>query len=300
MSLRTTLEIGLALLLVTSLGAGLAWAGDRTDTPGSGHEEPPGNPPPVPPDDGTGRSACNLVHSVGACLGGAAPTDVPVGEYMGLLTQALFDLQQRLGLEHIGSLRMAALGRTTWPSSCLGAALPPNIVCDQAIVPGFRMVLEADGALHTYHTSSDRVVYVGPGEVQGTSGVTPLPPNPVSPPPENGIAVCEPYPLHDGSGPGEPLPCDTGVDGCTVPYPAPDLDATDRLQGADSHQGIAIAPDGDVVIVEAGSVTPGGDGPGGVVVHPAPPPDAEQPPDIEPCSGSAGSPPAPLLEPDDA
>lgn len=155
----TTLLIGLVLLLVASLGAGFALAGDRTDTPGGGYEEPPGNLPPIQSDDGIDPGECNLVHNISACLGGAAPTDIPVSDYMGVLTQALFDLQQRLSLDHIGSLRMAELESVTWPSSCLGVALPPNIVCDQVIVPGFRIVLEADRGLHTYHTSSDRVVY---------------------------------------------------------------------------------------------------------------------------------------------
>ena len=181
----TTLLIGLALLLAASLGAGFALAGDRTDAPDGGDEEPPGNPLPVPSDEGIDLGECNLVHSINACLGDAAPTDIPVSDYMGVLTQALFDLQQRLGLDHIGSLQMAELEKVTWPNSCLGVALPPNIVCDQVIVPGFRIVLEADRGLHTYHTSSDRVVYAAGmvwshlSEVQATSGVTPVPPPPV-------------------------------------------------------------------------------------------------------------------------
>ena len=184
----TALLIGLGLLLAASLVTGFALAGDRTDAPDGGDEEPPGNPPPVPSDEGIDPGECNLVHSINACLGDAAPTDIPVSDYMGVLTQALFDLQQRLSLDHIGSLRMAELESVTWPSSCLGVALPPNIVCDQVIVPGFRIVLEADRGLHTYHTSSDRVVYAGGiawshlSEVQAASGVTPVPPPPVPPP----------------------------------------------------------------------------------------------------------------------
>ena len=288
----TALLIGLTLLLAASLGAGLAWAGDRTDTPDGGYEEPPGNPPPVQSDDDIDPGECNLVHNINACLGGAAPTDIPMSDYMGVLTQALFDLQRRLSLEHIGSLRMDELERMTWPNSCLGVALPPNVVCAQVIVPGFRIVLEAGGALHTYHTSGDRVVYVGLRDVHGTSGTAPPPPTPVLPPPEDGIAVCEPYPLPGTNEPSEPLPCDPGlIDGCTVSYPTPDLDATDGLQGeappVDAHQGVAITPDGDVAV----------GGAGGLVVRPAPPPDAERPPDVEPCAAPAVSLQSPALEP---
>ncbi len=279
----TTLLIGLALLLTATLGAGFAWAGDRTDTPDGGYEEPPGDPP-VRSDDDVDPGECNLVHNIEACLGGSAPADTPVSDYMGVLTQALFDLQQRLSLEHIGSLRTAELERVAWPNSCLGVALPPNVVCAQVIVPGFRIVLEADGALHTYHTSRDRIVYRGLRDVHGTSDVTPLPPTPVLPPTENGVVICEPYHVPDTSGQSEPLPCDPGlIDGCTVSYPTPDLDAIDRFRReaplADAHQCIDIAPAEAVAIV----------GVGGLVVHPAPPTDAERPPDVEPCAASADS-----------
>ena len=315
----TTLLIGLALLLAGGAAAGFAWAGDRTDSPDGAYAEPPGDESSNRSDDGIDPGECNVVHNINACLGDAAPADTPVGDYVGVLTQALFDLQQRLDLEHIGSLQMAELETTTWPNSCLGVALPPNIVCAQIIVPGFRMVLEADGALHTYHASSDRVVYAGLSDVQGTSGPTPLPPTPVPPPgtsgvhtPEdldmkctaNSLAAGEPHPLPDASGPSEPLPCDPGlIDGCTVSYPTPDLDATDRFQGEapppDAHQGVAITPDGAVTIVDAGDLEPTGDGNGRFVVHPAPPIDAHDlnSADREPCAASADSLPVPVLEP---
>ena len=153
------LLIGLPLLLAASLGAGLAWAGDRTDAPGVGSEEPPGKPPPVRSDDDVDRGECSLVHNIDAC-----------------------------------------------------ASHPP------------------------------------PGTSQ----------------------------------PPEPLPCDPGlVDGCTVSYPPPGLDATDRFQGeppiADAHQSVAIVCSEDVAVAGAG----------GLVLHPAPPPDAERPPEIEPCAPSA-------------
>ena len=51
------LLIGLPLLLGTSLGAGLAWAGDRTDTPDGGYEEPPGDPPVRSDDDVVGLTS---------------------------------------------------------------------------------------------------------------------------------------------------------------------------------------------------------------------------------------------------
>ena len=163
------LLIGLPLLLAAGLGAGLAWASDRTDAPDGGYEEPLGNPPPVRSDDAIDRGECSRVHDIDAC----------------------------------GS-----------------------------------------------------------------------------------------HPLPDTSQPPEPLPCDPGlIDGCTASYPTPDLDAADRFQGeppiADAHQSVAIVRSEDVSVVGAG----------GLVPHPAPPPDAERPPEIKPCAPSADSPPAPVLEP---
>jgi hypothetical protein len=46
-----------------------------------------------------------------------------------------------------------------WPDGCLGVQRP-NVACIQVITPGFRIVLEADGARYEYHTDADGSVVV--------------------------------------------------------------------------------------------------------------------------------------------
>jgi len=50
-----------------------------------------------------------------------------------------------------------------WPDGCLGVQRP-NVACLQVITPGFRIVLEANGAQYEYHTDTDgRVVVLATG-----------------------------------------------------------------------------------------------------------------------------------------
>ena len=128
----------------------------------------PNAEPPISIIDDMDPNECNLVHNINACFKDYPPTwtdEIPMDEdeydeYMGVLTLALFDLKERLGLEHIGSLKLAELERMTWSNGSLGNP-QPGMAYTQAEVPGFRMVLESDKESYTYHTSMDRVVFVG-------------------------------------------------------------------------------------------------------------------------------------------
>lgn len=46
-----------------------------------------------------------------------------------------------------------------WPDGCLGVQRP-HVACLQVITPGFRIVLEANGAQYDYHTNTDGSVVV--------------------------------------------------------------------------------------------------------------------------------------------
>ena len=233
-------------------------------------------------DDGIDPNECNWVHNINACLTDSEfPANIPMNEYTGVLTLSMFDLKERLGLENIDSLKLVKLERVTW-SSCLGVAPPPNIACADVAVPGFRMQLEADGKFYTYHTSSDRVVYVGPTEGEDlTGGSDSLPPIRS----DEGIDrnVCNMIHNITACGDGEvggnpePEPCIE----CITSYLTPDLDSADRFQGQDTipgaHQGVSITPDGKVAVVDVGDLEPTDDDDSRFIVHPSPPLDDPQP-----------------------
>lgn len=60
------------------------------------------------------------------------------------------DLQRRLGLDDTDIL-LEEIAYAEWPDSCLAAAVAGE-ACDQAITPGFVIVLEAGGEQYEYHT----------------------------------------------------------------------------------------------------------------------------------------------------
>ena len=56
-------------------------------------------------------------------------------------------------------LQIKSVEKVDWNDSSLGAP-EEGMVYLQVITPGFKLVLEAEGELYTYHTSNDRVVFV--------------------------------------------------------------------------------------------------------------------------------------------
>jgi hypothetical protein len=53
----------------------------------------------------------------------------------------------------VASITVVSVEYVDWPDGCLGVRLP-DTMCTQVIVPGYRVVLEANGQRYTYHTNA--------------------------------------------------------------------------------------------------------------------------------------------------
>lgn len=62
-------------------------------------------------------------------------------------------LAEALGVD-VGKVSFVSTEAVDWPDGCLGAARP-GMMCTQAIVPGWRIVLEVDGLQYEYRTNQD-------------------------------------------------------------------------------------------------------------------------------------------------
>ncbi len=79
---------------------------------------------------------------------------------MAVLWLAREDLSQRLGV-NVNDIKLAEIARVEWGDTSLGNP-QPGMFYAQVIVPGFKMLLEADGLTSEYHTDlGERVEYVG-------------------------------------------------------------------------------------------------------------------------------------------
>lgn len=70
------------------------------------------------------------------------------------VSQARGDLARRLEIDE-AEITVVDAGFVTWPNSALGCP-EPDMMYTQALVPGYRIRLRADGELHHYHGASDR------------------------------------------------------------------------------------------------------------------------------------------------
>jgi hypothetical protein len=75
------------------------------------------------------------------------PVDVPPAQRAAV--QALADA---LGVA-INQVKVVSAEAVDWPNGCLGVQRM-GVMCTQQIVPGFRIILEADGQQYEYHTNS--------------------------------------------------------------------------------------------------------------------------------------------------
>ncbi len=115
--------------------------------------------PPVSLLDTINPKECSFVHNINACFtDGQPPADIPLGEYTGLFMMARDDLE-RFGISTV-SVKMMTLEKVEWGDASLGNP-EPGIMYAQIITPGFKMSMAADGSTYMYHTSMDRVVFVG-------------------------------------------------------------------------------------------------------------------------------------------
>ena len=77
---------------------------------------------------------------------------------MNLYFLARDDLAKRFEFNPL-TIKIAAIEKVDWNDSSLGNA-KPGAYYSQVITPGSRLVLEADGATYTYHTSKTSVSFV--------------------------------------------------------------------------------------------------------------------------------------------
>ena len=125
----------------------------------------------------------------------------PSPEYAQVLDHAKLDLAERLGLADTDPIRLVIIGKVNWGNTSLGNP-EPGMMYAEVIVPGFKMLLEADGAFYMYHTSYKEGVFVDarnvpvlddePGEVVG-----------VTPPPEEDREDADDQAVRVGEGTGQ-------------------------------------------------------------------------------------------------
>lgn len=115
--------------------------------------EPPVQSGPITSIDDINPDECNFIHNINACfVDGQPPEGIPLGEY----TNVYFLAREDLGA---GTVKIKSVEKVDWNDSSLGAP-EEGMVYLQVITPGFKLVLEVEGDLYTYHTSNDRVVFV--------------------------------------------------------------------------------------------------------------------------------------------
>ena len=91
--------------------------------------------------------------------GHGIPVGKPSPEYAQVLELAKLDLAERLGLADTDPIRLATIGKVDWGNTSLGNP-KPGMMYAEVIVPGFKMLLEADGVFYMYHTSHEEAVFV--------------------------------------------------------------------------------------------------------------------------------------------
>ena len=115
--------------------------------------------PPVSILDTINPKQCSFVHNINACFtDGQPPAGIPLGEYTGLFMMARDDLE-RFGISPV-SVKILDVEKVDWGDASLGNP-EPGLTYAQVITPGFKMSLAADGSTYMFHTSMDRVVFVG-------------------------------------------------------------------------------------------------------------------------------------------
>ena len=127
---------------------------DITDTPPlHGDPPPPVGRPQQKPVDG------NVVPDIAPDIEPVDLPKVPVDEYAQVLELAKLDLADLLGLADTDHIRLAKIGRVEWGNTSLGNH-QPGMMYAEVIVPGFKMLLEANLSFYTYHTSLEEAVFV--------------------------------------------------------------------------------------------------------------------------------------------
>src|SRR6266498_1562019 len=80
------------------------------------------------------------------------PTPIPV-DLTPAERAAITALSEKLSLP-VDKITLVSTEAVTWPNGCLGI-VRMGVLCTQAEVPGFKIILEADGKKYEFHTNQD-------------------------------------------------------------------------------------------------------------------------------------------------
>ena len=122
MSNDNRLSLTLVLAAVVAIAAGCAAPGS------SGSSEPPGSDAAVP---------------------SAPQAEVPAA----MLEQVIADAASGAGVD-LAAVEVISAEAVTWPDGALGCPLPDQMYT-QALVPGYRVVLDVDGEEMSFHAAED-------------------------------------------------------------------------------------------------------------------------------------------------
>ena len=136
------------------------WLKDNPPTDGMS-DTPPLHGDPEPPEPVDGTAVPDIAPDIEPLepSEGILPQDIDPAVYAEVVELAMMDLQHRLGLEDISSIDLVKILKMEWADTSLGNP-QPGVSYDQVIVPGFKMLLEADDAFYPYHTSHEEAVFV--------------------------------------------------------------------------------------------------------------------------------------------
>jgi len=98
----------------------------------------------------------------------STPTNIPV-DLSPAQRAALTALSEQLNLT-TNEIAVVSTEAVIWPDGCLGV-VRIGVMCTQAEVPGFKIVLEADGNSYEFHTNQDGSVVVAADGEPGTGSV---------------------------------------------------------------------------------------------------------------------------------
>jgi hypothetical protein len=95
---------------------------------------------------------------------GPTPTHIPV-DLTPAQRAAINALMDQLNLT-ADKIKLVSTEAVTWPNGCLGI-VRMGVMCTQAEVPGFKIILEADGQKYEFHANQDgRVIMLAEGALE--------------------------------------------------------------------------------------------------------------------------------------
>lgn len=96
------------------------------------------------------------------------PTHIPV-DLTPAQRAAITALSEQLNLS-VDKITLVSTEAVTWPDGCLGI-VRMGVMCTQAEVPGFKIILEANGQKYEFHTNQDGSIVMLAEGAQGSAAV---------------------------------------------------------------------------------------------------------------------------------